>query len=158
MSSTTLTMFETCCTMDRWQQIGYFTYKAKLRQDINDDWIDIDHDIWVSFSTFHFVFISFLRSLFWYRLSPHVFCYRSNSFFRQHVLPGSGFSIFPARLVSHIFFSFFSCTLSIYPFPFESPFSPPFCFCRGIASTLARVRHLAVILSTCCRVQISAVR
>ena len=34
--------------MDRWQQIGYFSYKAKLRQDINDDWIDINHDIWVS--------------------------------------------------------------------------------------------------------------
>ncbi len=47
-TTTTLTMFETCCTMDQWQQIGYFTYKAKLRQDINDDWIDIDHDIWVS--------------------------------------------------------------------------------------------------------------
>jgi hypothetical protein len=34
--------------MDRWQQIGYFGYKARLRREINDDWCDIDHDIWVS--------------------------------------------------------------------------------------------------------------
>lgn len=47
-SLVTLTMFETCLTMDRWQQIGYFGYKARLRREINDDWCDIDHDIWVS--------------------------------------------------------------------------------------------------------------
>ena len=50
-------MFETCYSMDRWQQIGYFGYKARLRRDINDDWYDIDKDIWVS--TFFSFFISF---------------------------------------------------------------------------------------------------
>lgn len=62
-TTTTLTMFETCCTMDQWQQIGYFTYKARLRQDINDDWIDIDHDIWVSLNNRFFYFFSPLSLL-----------------------------------------------------------------------------------------------
>ena len=34
--------------MDAWEQMGYFTYKARLRQEINNDWVDINHDIWVS--------------------------------------------------------------------------------------------------------------
>ena len=56
-SRVTLTMFETCLTMDRWQQIGYFGYKARLRREINDDWCDIDHDIWVSLFIFIFIIL-----------------------------------------------------------------------------------------------------
>lgn len=41
-------IFETCSEMDAWQKMGYFTYKARLRREINEDWADIDHDIWVS--------------------------------------------------------------------------------------------------------------
>lgn len=105
MSSTTLTMFETCCTMDRWQQIGYFTYKAKLRQDINDDWIDINHDIWVSF-VFHFSFRVFVSSIPFLVPSPSPRVLLSFKLvFRLHVLPGSGFSIF--HTPSDWFLSFF---------------------------------------------------
>lgn len=51
MSSSLFTssiMYETCYLMDRAQQIGYFSYKARLRRDINDDWAGLNHDIWVS--------------------------------------------------------------------------------------------------------------
>lgn len=48
MWSDTLMMYETCYKMNRYQQIGYFIYMARLRQDINDDWSEIDYEIWVS--------------------------------------------------------------------------------------------------------------
>ena len=35
--------------MDRIEQVCYYKYKAMLRQEMNNDWFTIDHDIWVSF-------------------------------------------------------------------------------------------------------------
>ena len=37
-----------CALFEDVQPVGYYNYKALLRQEINNDWVLIDHDIWVS--------------------------------------------------------------------------------------------------------------
>lgn len=41
-------MMATCAVFEDVQRVVYCKYKAQLRQEINNDWVHIDHDIWVS--------------------------------------------------------------------------------------------------------------
>lgn len=47
-------MMAACAVFEDSQRLGYCKYKAQLRQEINNDWLLIDHDIWVSLSYFAF--------------------------------------------------------------------------------------------------------
>ena len=131
LSSTTLTMFETCCTMDRWQQIGYFSYKAKLRQDINDDWIDINHDIWVSLFSFAQPFSRFSHVLFRKLVLKHHVLFVS----RQHFYIDRLFSL-PIVFCYPSFESF-------------SPFSCCVAESRDVFFPSTLLRHLAVVSLSC---------
>ena len=35
---------QTCSKLNQWQQFNYCTYKAKLRKEINSDWLDLNRD------------------------------------------------------------------------------------------------------------------
>ena len=43
------TNYETMAHMSPSQKLDYLVYKTKLKRDVNDDWRQLNHDIWVSF-------------------------------------------------------------------------------------------------------------